>query len=145
MKLSSKTTYGTRALLNIAARQGEGPVLLKDVARQEAIPEQYLEQVVAPLRIAGLVKSQRGPGGGFTLARPPSEVTLGDVVQILEGSCYLVNCVDAPETCVRSAGCVTRDLWQEMGLAMRKVLQSVTLQDLVDRQRDKHHGSMYHI
>ncbi len=145
MKLSTKTTYGTKALLNIASHQGHGPVLLKNVAREEQIPRQYLEQVVTPLRIAGLLNSVRGAGGGFVLARQPSQVTLSEVVQILEGSLSLVECVDAPETCERSGGCVTRDLWRETGSAVKKVLNSLTLQDLMERQKDKLQSSMYQI
>ncbi len=146
MKLSTKTTYGTKALLNIASRQGQGPVLLKDVAREEQIPRQYLEQVVTPLRIAGLLNSVRGAGGGFVLAKQPSQITLGEVVQILEGSLSLVECVDSPEACARSAeGCVTRDLWRETGSAVKKGLNSLTLQDLIERQRDKLQNSMYQI
>ena len=145
MKLSTKARYGTRALLNIACRQGKGPVLLKDVALQEQIPEQYLEQVMAPLRIAGLLKTLRGTGGGFVLGKSPSEVNLNDVVQILEGSLSLVDCVEKPEACPRSGCCVARDLWQEMGNAMKGVLESITLQDLIDRRGEKNQSSMYNI
>jgi len=137
MKLSTKGRYGMRALLDLALHQGEGLVLLKDIARRQEVSLPYLEHLIAPLIAAGLVKSTRGARGGVLLLKPPSEVKLSEVVELLEGSIAPVDCVNDPKVCHRSASCVTRDIWVEMKEAMSEVLDSTTLQDLVERQRQK--------
>ena len=137
MKLSTKGRYGLRALLDLALHQGEGLVLLKDIARRQEFSLPYLEHLIAPLIAAGLVKSTRGARGGVSLLKPPSEIKLSEVVQLLEGSITLVDCVNNPALCHRSALCVTRDIWVEMKEAMSQVLDSTTLQDLVERQKRK--------
>jgi Rrf2 family cysteine metabolism transcriptional repressor len=147
MKLSTKGRYGVRALLDLALHQGEGLVQLKEIARRQEFSLQYLEHLIAPLIAAGLVKSTRGARGGVLLLKPPSEVKLSEVVQILEGSIALVDCVNNPAICPRSASCVTRDIWIEMKRAMSHVLDSTTLQDLVERQKQKRQceTGMYYI
>ncbi len=137
MKLSTKGRYGVRALLDLALHQGEGLVLLKDIARRQEVSLPYLEHLITPLIAAGLVKSTRGARGGVLLLKPPSEIKLSEVVQLLEGSIAPVDCVNDPKVCHRSASCVTRDIWSEMKRAMSQVLDSKTLQDLVERQRQK--------
>ena len=147
MKLSTKGRYGLRALLDLAVHQNEGLVPLKDIARRQEFSLSYLEHLVAPLIAAGLVKSTRGARGGVLLLKPPSEVKLSEVVQILEGSIALVDCVNNPALCHRAASCVTRDIWIEMKKAMSRVLDSTTLQDLVERQekRRQTETGMYYI
>jgi len=147
MKLSTKGRYGLRALLDLALHQDEGLVPLKDIARRQEFSLSYLEHLVAPLIAAGLVKSTRGARGGVLLFKPPSEVKLSEVVQILEGSIALVDCVNNPALCHRAASCVTRDIWIEMKKAMSRVLDSTTLQDLVERQekRRQTETGMYYI
>jgi Rrf2 family protein len=146
MKLSTRGKYGARALLDIALHYDGNPVLLKDIARRQDISAQYLEQLMSPLIKAGLVRSIRGARGGVTLAKPPEEIKLSQVIQILEGSTALVECVDDPKICPRSDFCVTRDVWEEMKRAMTQVLESTTLQDLVERQKEKEKSAeMYHI
>ena len=147
MKLSTRGRYGMRALLDLALHQGEGLVLLKDIARRQEVSLPYLEHLIAPLIVAGLVKSTRGARGGVSLLKPPSEIKLGEVVQLLEGSIAPVDCVNNPALCHRSTFCVTRDIWSEMKNAMSQVLDSTTLQDLVERQRQKGQAStgMYYI
>ena len=137
MKLSTRGRYGVRALLDLALHQGEGLVPLKDIARRQEFSLSYLEHLIAPLIAAGLVKSSRGARGGVLLLQPPSEVKLIDVVQILEGPIAPVDCVNNPALCHRAASCVTRDIWIEMKRAMSRVLDSTTLQDLVERQKQK--------
>ncbi len=146
MKLSTRGKYGARALLDIALHYDGNPVLLKDIARRQDISAQYLEQLMSPLIKAGLVRSIRGARGGVTLAKPPEEIKLSQVIQIMEGSIALVECVDDPKICPRSDFCVTRDVWEEMKRAMTQVLESTTLQDLVERQKEKEKSAeMYHI
>ncbi|HXZ94351.1 MAG TPA: Rrf2 family transcriptional regulator [Dehalococcoidia bacterium] len=137
MKLSTRGRYGVRALLDLALHSGEGTVLLKDIARRQEISLPYLEHLIAPLVAAGLMKSTRGARGGVLLLKPPAEIKLSEVVQLLEGSIAPVDCVDNPALCHRSALCVTRDIWIEMKSAMSQVLDSTTLQDLVERQKGK--------
>ena len=137
MKLSTRGRYGTRAMLDLALHYGQGPILLKDIARRQQISERYLEHVIIPLRDAGLVISARGAHGGFTLAKPPSEIRLSEIIHVVEGSIAPVDCVDDPKLCSRANFCVTRDVWAEMEKAMSAILESTTLQDLVQRQREK--------
>jgi Rrf2 family transcriptional regulator, cysteine metabolism repressor len=137
MKLSTKIRYGARAMLELAAHYGEGPVELCEVARREGISAKYLEQLITPLRTAGLVRSVRGSKGGYSLARPPSEIHLKDVVESLEGSLSLVECLRDPRHCQRSSLCVTRDIWNEVSQAITRVFDSITLEEMLRRRIEK--------
>jgi Rrf2 family protein len=147
MKLSTKGRYGTRALLDVALHQEDSPVQLKVIAQRQQIPLHYLEHIIAPLITAGLLRSTRGAYGGVSLGKPPQEIVLSEVIQVLEGSITPVECVDDPNVCSRADICVTRDVWTDVKKAMVGVLESVTLQDLVDRQIDtqKLASEMYYI
>lgn len=147
MKLSTKGRYATRAMLDLAQHYGEGLVLLKDVARRQEVSERYLEHLFLTLKAAGLVNSVRGARGGFQLTRSPSEVKLINIVRACEGQLSVVECVVDPESCQRSARCATRDMWVELQMAMDGVLESLTLQDLVERQHRKEQvaTAMYNI
>jgi len=147
MKLSTRGRYATRALLDLALHHDEEPVLLKDIAQRQEISLSYLEHLITPLIAGGLVRSTRGAKGGISLAKPPEEIKLVEVIQLLEGSIAPVECVTNPEICPRSASCVTRDVWGEIKRAINGVLQSTTLQDLVERQKMKRQSgaTMYHI
>ena len=146
MKLSTRSRYGTRALLDLALNRGERPILLKEIARRQQISLAYLEHLIAPLITAGIVRSVKGPKGGVSLARSPENVKLSEVIQILEGSLAPVECVSDPALCERSEYCVTRDVWNELKNVMESVLDATTLQDLVERHRVKEKPEpMYHI
>jgi Rrf2 family cysteine metabolism transcriptional repressor len=147
MKLSTRGRYGTRALLDLALHQEEEPVLLKDVAEREQISVRYLEHLITPLVAGGIVRTTRGAKGGVSLARPPEEIRLNEVIQLLEGSVAPVECVNSPGICSRSKSCVTRDIWGELKQAMDGILKSTTLQDLVERQKRKEQSPevMYYI
>ena len=147
MKLSTRGRYGTRALLELALHHGKGPVPLKDIAQSQQISLPYLEHLITPLIAGGIVWSIRGARGGVSLARPPEEIRLSEVLQLLEGSIALVECVNDPKYCSRSELCVTRDIWGELKKVMDGVLESTTLQDLVERQKKKRQSEevMYHI
>jgi len=123
--------------LDLALHHGEGLIPLKDIARRQEISLPYLQHLIGPLIAAGLVRSTRGPRGGVWLVKPPSEIKLSEVVQALEGSIAPVECVNNPALCVRSALCASREVWSRMKEAIIQVLDSTTLQDLVDRQRRK--------
>lgn len=137
MRLSTRTRYGIRALLDIALHGTAGPVSLKEVAERQGVSEKYLEQVLLTLKGAGLVRSVRGARGGFVLNRRPADIRLGEVVDLLEGPIGLTECVLDREFCPRSELCAARDLWVEASAALQKVLGSLTLEDLVRRQRAK--------
>lgn len=147
MKLSTRGQYATRALLDLALHRGEEPVLLKDIAQRQQIPLRYLEHLITPLIAGGIVWSTRGPRGGVSLAKIPEEIRLSEVIQLLEGSIAPVECVNNPGICPRSELCVTRDIWSELKKAMNGVLESTTLQDLVERQKRKEQSAeaMYYI
>jgi Rrf2 family protein len=123
--------------VDIALNCDSGPVLLKDIAKRQDISAQYLEHLVAPLIRAGILRSIRGAKGGIVLAKPPEEVSLSRVIEILEGSVAPVECVDNPALCARADTCVTRDVWSDIKAAIMGVLESLTLKDLMDRQRAK--------
>jgi Rrf2 family protein len=137
MKISTKFRYGARAMLELASRYGEGPIELKEIAKRENISLKYLEQVIIPLRTAGLVKSVRGSKGGYALAKPPSEICLNDVVEILEGPVNLVECLRDPKVCQKSSSCVTRDIWKEVSDAIYGIFHSITLEEMVSRRKEK--------
>ena len=147
MKLSTKGRYGTRALLDLALHQGEGPILLRDIAERQNISLSYLEHLIAPLLAGGIARSVRGARGGVLLARPPEQIKLSEVVQLLEGPIAPVECLNDPAVCTRSESCVTRDIWSELKRVMSGVLESTTLQDLAEQQRrkEKPQEVMYYI
>jgi Rrf2 family protein len=137
MKLSTKGQYGTRALLDLALRESDEPVPLRDTARRQEIPLQYLEHLITPLISAGIVRSVRGARGGIMLARPAAEIKLSDVIQALEGPIAPTECLNNPGVCDRVSFCVTRDVWDELKKAMEGVLEATTLKDLAERARKK--------
>jgi len=137
MKLTTKGRYGTRALLDLALHQAEEPVLLKDIAKRQEISTWYLEHLIAPLIAGGIVRSSRGAKGGISLAQPPEQIRLSTIIQLLEGSVAPVACVNDPGVCSRSELCVTRDVWTKIKRAINGVLESTTLQDLVEEQKRK--------
>ncbi len=147
MKLSTRGQYGTRALLDLALHRGEEPILLKDISQRQQISLKYLEHLITPLIAGGIVRSTRGPRGGVSLAKLPEEIRLDEVIQLLEGSIAPVECVSNPQVCTRSELCATRDIWSDLKKAIDGVLESTTLQDLVERQKKKEQSeaSMYYI
>ena len=147
MKLSTRGRYGTRALLDLALHQGQGRILLKDIAQRQQISLRYLEHLIAPLIAGGMVRSTRGAKGGVLLSRPAENIKLSEVIQLLEGSVAPVECINNPGICDRSGSCATRDIWGEMKQAIDEVLESTTLQDLVERQKrkDQPEAAMYYI
>ena len=124
-------------MLELASHFGEGPIELKEIAKKENISLKYLEQVIIPLRSAGLVKSVRGSKGGYSLAKSPSEIRLNDLVEILEGPINLIECLRDPKGCQKSSFCVTRDIWKEVSEAIYQIFHSITLEEMVNRRKEK--------
>jgi Rrf2 family transcriptional regulator, cysteine metabolism repressor len=147
MKISTKIRYGARAMLELASNYGKGPVELREIAERESISPKYLEQVIVPLRTAGLIKSVRGSKGGYVLVKPPSEVFLRDVIEILQGPLSLVECLHDSKVCQRSPTCVTRDIWNEVSEAISRIFNSISLEDMVKRKMEKERNAppMYQI
>ena len=134
MWVSTRAQYGMRALVEVALA-GQEPVSLKTIAQRQDLSQQYLEQIFSHLRRAGIVESIRGAHGGYRLARPTTEIDSLEVVELLEGSVAPVACLDDNENCVRVGHCSTESLWREVDNAVRKVLGSTTLADLVAERR----------
>lgn len=134
-------------MLELASQYGKGPIDLREIAGRENISMKYLEQVMIPLRAAGLVKSVRGSKGGYSLAKPPSDICLNDVVEILDGHIQLIECLPNPEECQKASSCVTREIWREASEAIVKIFRSVTFEEMVNRKREKEGNSppMYQI
>ncbi|MBI4316881.1 MAG: RrF2 family transcriptional regulator [Chloroflexi bacterium] len=145
MKISMKSDYGLRAVLDLAQRYGQGPVQSGDIAVRQGIPEPYLEQLLSTLRKAGLIRSVRGPQGGHRLVKPPAEISVGEVIAALEGSIAPIGCVDEVGTCDRSSICVQRDIWMEINQITQRVLDSTTIASLLERQSARQGQSMYYI
>ncbi len=123
--------------MELASHYGEGPIELKEIAKRESISLKYLEQLIVPLRTAGLVKSVRGSKGGYSLAKPPSEICLNDLIEILEGPLNLIECLNDSKVCQKVPTCVTREIWKEVSEAIQGIFHSVTLEDMVNRRKEK--------
>jgi len=135
LKLSTRSRYALRAMIELARHEGRGPVLLRRVAEAQRISPKYLEQLTIPLRRAGLLRGERGPSGGYELAKPAPEITALDIVAAVEGPLDLLNCVGNATACDRTATCAARQLWVRVGEAMSGALARETLADLSESQR----------
>jgi len=135
MRFSAKEQYALRALVELARHHGQGPISLSRVAQAQGIPLAYLEQIVAPLRDAGILESRRGVYGGYSLARMPAHITVGDVLRVLEGDIVPVACVSDEGFCAREADCATRVVWERVRNTLVRTLDSITLADLVEQTR----------
>jgi Rrf2 family protein len=133
MKLSTRSRYGTRLLLDMAQHYNQGPIQLGDIARRQEISVKYLEQIIIPLKKAHFIETVRGPKGGHILARPPEEITVAEIVALLEEGLGLVECTEHAEVCGRADTCPTRLIWKKAAQAMLDTLKSVTLADLVEK------------
>ena len=135
MKLSTRTRYGVRAVLDLAANASRGPLQLRVIARRQEISAKYLEQLMTVLKSARIVRSVRGARGGYVLARPANQIKLSEVFHCLEGTVVTAECVEDADYCQRSADCAARYIWAKVQRAIEGILESVTLQDLVDQAR----------
>jgi len=137
MKLTSRSRYGARLMLDLACNYGKGPVLLRSISKRLDISLGYLEHLMPPLKTAGLLTSMRGVHGGYVLSKSPDKITLKDVIIAMEGTLSPTKCLDAPSTCSRVDHCVTRDIWNELKSNISNTLESITLEDMVSRQQEK--------
>jgi Rrf2 family cysteine metabolism transcriptional repressor len=137
MRMSTRGRYGARVMLELALRHKDGAISIKDIAESQDISAKYLVQIVTSLKAAGLVVSIRGSGGGYILARPPSQISLGEVIRSLEGSIAPVHCADEASVCPRTDFCVTHDVWVEMKKSIDNIVDSLSLEKMAKRQKKK--------
>ena len=143
MKISTKGRYGLRILFDIAINANGTPRMLKDIAASQNISEKYISRLVIDLREAGLVKSVRGSKGGYMLAKFPEEITLLQVVEIMEGHVNIVDCVMSPSVCDQVKVCTVRKVWTAFNDKIRAALGEVTLKDIVDQDRQDRRDGVF--
>ena len=132
MKLSTRSRYGARILVDLARNRNQGPVQIGEISKRQDISVKYLEQLIRPLKKAKLVSSVRGPKGGHLLAEKPENITLGQVVRLFEGQTDLVECVSYPEICPMSDDCQVRLAWRDATEVLYEKLDSTTISDLMN-------------
>ena len=140
MKVSTRGEYGVRAMVALAHHYGDGPMSIAAVAKASAVPTAYLEQLIGPLRRAGLVESKRGAQGGYQLARAPELVRVGEVYRVMEGPVAPMDCVSedpADQTCPLIEGCETRPVWLKVRDSIVQTLDSMTLADLISESKPR--------
>ncbi len=135
MRISKKSRYGVRMMLELALQYGKGHIILKDIAREQEISEKFLSQIVLILKSRGLVASNRGAKGGHMLTRSPSEISIREILEALEGDPCVVECVRNPSNCSRYPSCAASELWQALEKNISDFLGSVTLADLVKKKK----------
>lgn len=136
MKLSTKGKYGVKALFELAMHEGAGPMSLKSIADRQGLSEHYLEQLAAPLRKAGLIVSVRGAQGGYVLSRPAQQITVGDIIRVLEGPIGFTDCSTEGETAPDcAASCVVHGVWEKVTQQIVSVIDAITLHDLCEQAR----------
>ena len=131
MKISTKGRYGLRILMDLALHQSEKPRLIRDIAKSQQISEKYISRLVIALRKAGMVRSVRGVNGGFYLAMKPEDITLLNVIEVMEGPLSIVDCVSKPKCCVHSKDCAPREIWCKLNADIRDLMSGITLADVL--------------
>lgn len=147
MWISSRGEYGLRALFELTHQYGQRLVQTKEIAQLQSLPESYLSQVLIMLRKAGFITSRRGPRGGHSLARPPAEINVAEVINALEGTVAPMFCVDEDtvEDCLLQDQCVLQEVWEEVDQAIDEVLRKTTLEDLRQRYIHRTGRILYYI
>jgi len=139
MKISTKGRYALRMLIDLAEHQNEGYIALKDIASRQEISKKYLEQIIPVLNRSDILLASRGFQGGYKLARRPDQYTVGDILRLTEGSLAPVACLDQnPVGCPRAGECITLPIWQGLHRVINEYLDSITLQDILDRQKERY-------
>ena len=133
MKLSTRSRYGLRMMYELALHYGSEPVILKNISVNQDISEKYLSQLIIPLKGAKLVYSSRGSHGGYVLSKAPSEITVREILEVLEGGISPVDCSGDSGICSRSNECPTRDVWCRLENAITGLLESITLADMITK------------
>ncbi len=131
LRLSTKCQYGVRAMYEISRGYPYKPITIKVISRRQDVSVPFLEQILSKLRKAELIKSVKGPGGGYLLKREPDKITIGNIVKELEGPVAITSCLNPEEGCVRVDGCVIHLLWRSLGRQIEDFLNTITLNDLI--------------
>ncbi len=133
MKISTRGRYGLKAMVDIAANCKEGCVSLKTIAERNNLSESYLEQLIAPLKKAGLVKSTRGSNGGYILARSPENISVGDILRVVEGPIELVECLSGEKTCGTGdcTSCATKNVWAKLSESVAEAADNISLYEIL--------------
>ena len=134
MKLSTRCRYGIHAMFDLAQNYGNGPQAIREIADRQLVPEQYLEQIIGVLRRKGYVKSTRGAQGGYVLARSPDQISVGELICLLNGPVMIAECMGDADSCVRSGQCPSRLVWERLTACIHDVIDSITLQDMLQDQ-----------
>lgn len=137
IKLSTKGRYGLRAMVDLAERFGEGPVLVRSIAERQDISSKYLHALLASLKSAKLVRSVRGSGGGYALTKTPEDIHLNEILEALEGPFSIVDCVLDESVCDRVERCAVREVWYDLSHSMEETLSGISLRSLLERQLAK--------
>ena len=135
MKISTKGRYGLRFMLDLALRQGERPIALREIAERMGVSEKYLWQIITPLKAGGLIRSAAGARGGYELARKPETITARDILHYLEGAIQLAPCKNGDEKCSRGGACAAEKFWKGLEAVIQGYLASTDLRQLADAQR----------
>ena len=130
MKISTRSRYGLRLLLELAEHENGKSVFLNEIARKQEISEKYLSKLVIPLRGAGIIQSERGAHGGYALAKDADSISLREIVDCLEGGLSLIDCADAPGTCSKARNCAARNVWGGLEKVMKDYCDSLSLGDI---------------
>ena len=135
LKLSTKGQYGVRAMFELAKNHNKGPLTIKEISKRQGVSVSYLEQLMNKLRKSNLIKSQKGPGGGYVINMEPAEISVGMILNSLEGPVTITQCLD-PKTkaCKRIEGCVARLLWKSLGEKIEGFLDTINLNDLLKEE-----------
>ena len=145
MKLSTKTRYGTRAIIDIAQNSENGRTMLKDIAARQSLSPKYLDHILSAMRRAGLIRNIRGKGGGYILSKMPANITVKDILEAVDGSFEPVECLSNTDLCDKVPSCGTRDVWLRMKEAVDGVLEEATLQSLLEKNSLNKNLSNYSI
>ncbi len=139
MKISTKGRYALRLMLDLAEHRGDGFIALKEIAQRQNISKKYLEQIIPMLNTPELLQTNRGFQGGYRLSQPPEYYTVGMILRLTEGSLAPVAClVQQPNTCERAENCPTLFIWEGLNKTITQYLDSITLQDIIDRQNESY-------
>ena len=131
MKISARSRYATRILIDLAMNEDEAPVPTTVIAERTGITVQFIEQILKPLKQAGLIVSKRGAMGGYTLNRKPEAISLGEIIRIMEGPLCLTDCCADAGSCSRSESCMTRGAWSKVSAIMAEALDSIRISDVI--------------
>jgi Rrf2 family protein len=136
LRLSTKGQYGVRAMFELARNFDKGPMTIREIANRQDVSVSYLEQLLNKLRKSNLIKSQKGPGGGYVISKKPEEISVGMILNSLEGPVAITQCLDPSDSkgCKRVDGCVARLLWKSLGEKIESFLDTINLNDLLNEE-----------